>query len=309
MVLKDNCGRPLLNLRVAITRRCNLRCEYCHMEGEERQLEETSREMTTEQIVRVARIAVGLGISRIKITGGEPLMRKDVIEIVKGMAVLPGLEDLSMTTNGTMLPFLADGLRSAGLQRLNITLPSLDSKVYRILTGGRINDALDGVKKAVETGFNPVKLNMVILNRVNDAEVPEMMQYAARSGTILQLIELEPINVEDDYYVLHHRLPDDYEDALRQKAVKVESRRFMQNRHVYQLPDVRVEIVHPIENTEFCMHCTRLRVTSDGKLKPCLMKNSNLIDILTPMVNGANDEELEKLFRLANQNRQPFNLN
>ncbi len=309
MVLKDICGRPLLNLRIAVTRRCNLHCEYCHLEGEQRQEDDTANEMTAQEIIRIVRIAVGLGISRVKITGGEPLMRKDIIEIIKGIAILPGLEDLSMTTNGTMLPFLAEDLKSAGLRRLNITLPSLDPEVYRKLTGGKIADVLDGAKKAVAIGFNPVKLNMVILNHVNDAEVPEMMQYAAQSGTILQLIELEPINVEDEYYASRHKSLDDYEDMLRQKAVRIESRRFMQNRRIYQLPDVRVEIVHPIENTDFCMHCTRLRVTSDGKLKPCLMKNDNLIDLLSAARSGADDEELLKLFEKANANRRPFNRN
>ncbi len=277
------------------------------MEGEQRQSDETLNEMTAQEIRRITRIAVGLGISRVKITGGEPLMRKDIIEIVKSIAILPGLEDVSITTNGTLLPFLAEELRSAGLRRLNITLPSLDPEIYRELTGGRISDALDGVREAVAKGFNPVKLNMVILNHVNDAEIPEMMEYAAQSGTILQLIELEPINVHDDYYDSHHRSLDDYEDMLRQKAIRVESRRFMHNRHIYQLPDVRVEIVHPIENTEFCMHCTRLRVTSDGKLKPCLMKNDNLIDIVSVVRSGADDIELQRLFKQANENRRPFN--
>jgi cyclic pyranopterin phosphate synthase len=309
MVLTDNCGRPLLNLRIAITPRCNLRCDYCHKEGEEIGAcsRGTAEEMSVDEIVRIARIAVSLDISRIKLTGGEPLMRKDLCEIVKGIAATSGLKDLSLTTNGVLLGFQARELRSCGLKRVNISLPTLDDETYSKLTDGRLEDALEGVKAAVAAGFHPVKLNMVILNAVNVEAVPAMMDFARQTGTILQLIELDPINVNDAYYALYHKFLDEHETMLRQKAVKVETRRFMHNRHIYQLPDVTVEVVHPTENREFCAHCTRLRVTSDGKLKTCLMKNDNLIDILTPIRRGANDEELKELFVHANQVREPFN--
>jgi cyclic pyranopterin phosphate synthase len=133
-----------------------------------------------------------------------------------------------------------------------------------------------------------------------------MMDFAGKIGAVLQLIELEPVNVSSEYYRAFHKPLDEYEEMLRHKAIRVETRKYMQNRRVYHLPGVKVEVVHPIENTEFCMHCTRLRVTSDGKLKPCLMRNDNTVDVLTPMRKGASDEELMALFRLANQRRQPF---
>jgi cyclic pyranopterin phosphate synthase len=276
------------------------------MEGEEIGNDST-KEMGVDEIVRIVRIAVGLGISRVKLTGGEPLMRKDTPEIVKGIAALPGLNDLSMTTNGTMLAHLAEELHANGLRRINVSLPTLDDEVYNKLCGGRLNDVLEGVKTAVKAGLYPVKLNMLILKDVNDYAVPEMMEFARETGTILQLIELEPINVSDAYYSESHRPLDDYEDMLRQKAVKVETRQYMQSRRIYYLPYVKVEVIHPIENMEFCRNCTRLRVTSDGKLKPCLMRNDNLIDVLAPMRNGASDNELTELFKLANQRRQPYN--
>jgi cyclic pyranopterin phosphate synthase len=307
MILTDNCGRPLLNLRIAITQRCNLRCDYCHKEGEETRAQGTAEEMTVDEIVRIARIAVSLGISRIKLTGGEPLMRKDICEIVKGIAAIPDLKDLSMTTNGTMLSFLAQELHACCLRRVNISLPTLNAETYHKLTEGRIENALEGVKAAVAAGFCPVKLNMVILNGINVGAVQEMMDFARQTGAILQLIELDPINVDDAYYSMYHKFLDEYEEMLRQKALTVEARRFMQNRRIYHLPDVTVEVVHPIENRDFCMHCTRLRVTSDGKLKPCLMRNDNLVDILTPIRHGANDEELKALFLRANQIREPYN--
>ena len=306
MVLTDNCGRPLLNLRVAITQRCNFQCDFCHKEGEQCSRGDCA-EMTVDEIVRIARIAVSLDISRIKLTGGEPLMRKDLCEIVKGIAEIPGLRDLSMTTNGSMLAFEAERLRDCGLRRVNISLPTLNAETYHKLTNGDLKNALEGIKAAVAAGFNPVKLNMVILNGVNVDDVPGMMDFAMQTGTILQLIELDPVNVNDEYFSAYHKLLDEYENMLNQKAVKIETRKFMHNRHIYRLPDVTVEVVHPTENGEFCAHCTRLRVTSDGKLKTCLMRNDNLIDILTPLRSRATDEDLRALFICANKSREPYN--
>jgi len=309
MVLLDNCGRPLLNLRIAVTKHCNLRCEYCHMEGEQKPSGITSREMTAEEIVRIVRIAVGLEITKVKLTGGEPLIRKDILDIIEGIASVPGLADISMTTNGALLAPLANELRANGLKRVNISLPTLNPEKYEELTGGKVEDVLKGIKAAVEAGFNPVKLNVLILKCVNEYDFLQMLDFARKTGTILQLIELEPVNISDTYYVTNHKALDEYESILKQKAVKVETRQFMQNRRIYYLPDVKVEVIHPTENAEFCMHCTRLRVTSDGKLKTCLMKNDNLLDILSLMRNGANDHQLTELFKLANQMRQPYNKN
>jgi cyclic pyranopterin phosphate synthase len=291
---------------MAITAKCNLRCSYCHGEGEEKPERKTAREMTPNEIVRIAKIAVGLGISRIKLTGGEPLTRNDATEILRGISAIPELRDLSMTTNGTLLAPVAKRLHSSGLKRVNVSLPTLDERVYGKLTGGRLQEVLKGIRAAVDAGFTPVKLNMLILKGVNDDEVPEMIEFAAQSGTVLQLIELEPINLTDEYYLEKHKALDEYEILLKQKAVRIETRQFMQNRHIYHLPNATVEIIRPIENTEFCLHCTRLRLTSDGKLKPCLMRNDNLTDVLTPTRNGATDQELTRLFALANQERQPY---
>lgn len=306
MVLRDNFGRPLLNLRMAVTSHCDLRCQFCHMEGEEKLNDGSAREMTVDEIGRIVKIAARLGVTRVKLTGGEPLVRKDILDIVERISSTHGLSDLSMTTNGALLAPLAQELHAHGLRRVNISLPTLNAEVYSKLTGGRIEDVLRSVEAAVDVGFHPVKLNMLILKCINDLDFPNMMRFAAETGTILQLIELEPINIDDEYYLANHRALDEYERVLRQKAVKIETRQFMQNRRIYHLPDVKVEVIGPTENTEFCRNCTRLRVTSDGKLKPCLMRNDNLIDILTPMRNRANDKEIERLFMLANQKRQPY---
>jgi cyclic pyranopterin phosphate synthase len=308
MTLSDNCGRPLLNLRISITQRCNNRCAYCHREGEVQHANRSAEIMSVNEIVHIAKVAVSLGIARIKLTGGEPLMRKDLTEIVKGIASLPGLRDLSLTTNGLLLGRgMAKKLHDCGLRRVNISLPSLNPETYHKLTGGKLEDALAGVKAAIEACFNPVKLNTVVLKDVNVGDVPELIEYAGRNNIVLQLIELDPVNVGDVYYKEHHRSLDEQEVMLKEKAVSVEKRPFMHNRLIYHLPNATVEIVKPIENTDFCMHCTRLRVTSDGKLKPCLMRNDNLTDILTSIRQGASDEELEQMFVKANYLREPYN--
>ena len=307
MSLTDNCGRPLLNLRISITQRCNIHCVYCHREGEVKRANRSAEKMTVEEIIHIAKIAIGLGIARIKLTGGEPLMRKDLPEIISGIASVPGLKDLSLTTNGLLLGDMAKELHERGLKRINISLPSLNEETYRKLTGGKLQDALAGIKAAIEAGFYPIKLNMVILKDVNVRDVPDMIEYARQTGAVLQLIELDPINVSDQYYSTHHRSLDEQEEMLREQAVTIEKRPFMHNRLIYHLPNVTVEVVHPIENTDFCMHCTRMRVTSDGKLKPCLMRNDNLTDILTPMRKGASDEQLKQLFIQANSLRKPYN--
>ncbi len=307
MNLTDNCGRPLLNLRISITQRCNNRCLYCHREGEVQRANASAELMSVDEIVRIAKIAISLGISRIKLTGGEPLMRKDLPEIVGGIAKVPDLRDLSLTTNGLLLDGVAKVLREKGLRRVNISLPSLNEETYRKLTGGNLQKALAGVKAAIEVGFCPVKLNMVLLRGMNVGDVPEMIEYTSQTGTILQLIELDPINVTDTYYSTYYKNLDEQEEMLRKKAVTIEKRPLMHNRLIYHLPKATVEVVHPIENSDFCMHCTRLRVTSDGKLKPCLMRNDNLIDIVTPIRNGASDEQLKQLFAKANLLREPYN--
>jgi GTP 3',8-cyclase len=307
MTLADNCGRPLLNLRISITQRCNLKCSYCHREGEVSRANENPEKMTLQEITRIANIAIELGIARIKLTGGEPLMRQDICDLVKSIADISGLRDLSVTTNGLLLDKLAKPLFVAGLKRINISLPTLNPETYQKLTGGKLENALAGIKAAIDAGFNPIKLNMVVLRGVNVGDVREMIDFARDTGVILQLIELDPVNVPNEYYRKHHRLLDEQEAILRDEATKIETRRLMHNRLIYRLPDVIVEVVHPTENSDFCMHCTRLRVTSDGKLKPCLMRNDNLTDILIPMRNGAKDEELKQLFLQANQLREPYN--
>lgn len=304
-MIKDNFGRPVLNLRISLTQRCNLNCPYCHREGQERGSDISVVEMAAAEIVHLAKIAISLGIKRIKLTGGEPLLKNDILTIVEGIADLQDLQDLSMTTNGTLLAPLAKDLQTAGLMRVNVSLPSLNSDVYTRLMGGRLGNVLKGISAAVDADLYPVKVNMLVLAGVNENEIPAMTQFANRTGTLLQLIELEPINLDKTYYENYHYPLNEVEDDLMRRALHVEVRPYMQNRRVYYLPDGRVEVIRPIENTEFCAHCTRLRVTSNGKLKPCLMVNSDLVDVLTPLRNGVTDEELVRIFEETCRKRKP----
>ena len=301
-MIYDNYGRPVLNLRISVTQKCNMHCPYCHREGET----DPSTVMSAEEIVHIVKIALSLGVSRVKLTGGEPLLRKDVLDIVGGIAELRGLRDLSMTTNGTFLEAMAKDLKMKGLNRVNVSLPTLNPETYRSLMGGNLRDVIKGVRAAVEAELYPVKLNMLMLKNINEKEVEKMIQFAERTLTILQLIELEPLNLSESYYERHHLDLNEIEHKLKEQALEVRTREDMQNRRVYFLPRVKVEVIHPIENTEFCARCTRIRVTSDGKLKPCLMRNDNLVDILTPLRDGANDEELTKIFLEAVKRREPY---
>jgi cyclic pyranopterin phosphate synthase len=149
-------------------------------------------------------------------------------------------------------------------------------------------------------------VNMLVLKNVNDGEIEKMIKFAAETGTILQLIELEPINLSKEYYKRYHLGLDEIAQKLGKLASETRVRKYMQKRRIYFLPKVKVEVIRPIENTEFCANCTRIRVTSDGKLKPCLMRKDNLVDILTPMRNGANDKKLTEIFIEAVKKREPY---
>ena len=301
-MIYDSYNRPVLNLRISVTQQCDKHCPYCHREGETN----PSTIMTVDEIVRTVRLAISLGISRVKLTGGEPLLRKEIVKIVQCIRGLDGLTDLSMTTNGAYMKGLANDLKKAGLSRVNISLPTLNPDVYNNIMGGNLQDAIEGVEAAVEAGMQPVKLNMLVLKNVNDGELDNMIKFAAQTGTILQLIELEPINLSNNYYECHHLSLDNIEQKLKTLASETRVRKFMQKRRVYVLPEAKVEVIRPIENTEFCANCTRIRVTSDGKLKPCLMRKDNLVDLLTTMRNGADDEKLKEIFIEAIKRREPY---
>ena len=303
MTIRDNFGRPVENIRISVTQKCNFRCIYCHREG---QPPNFTVEMSAEEIERIVRVAASLGVWGVKLTGGEPLLRNDIIEIVQRISGISGIRDVSITTNGFFLAQYADQLKEAGLSRVNVSLDTLDPEKFKVITGVSAHEnVVEGIIKAVKAGLNPVKVNMVLLKGINEDEVEDMINFARENNLILQIIELERAN-EDDFYARYHVDLNHIEEKLRERATKIVVRR-MHHRRKYILDgDVEVEIVRPMHNSEFCLHCNRIRLTSDGKLKPCLFRNDNLVDLLGPMRNGAGDEQLKELFIKAVKARKPF---
>ena len=290
MTLRDPYNRPVSNLRVSLTPKCNLSCIYCHKEGEE----SPKDPLSVEEIAEILRVAAKFEIRSVKFTGGEPLLRRDLLEIIRSV---PDTMESSLTTNGTLLADLAFRLKEAGLRRVNVSLDSLDSETYKKITGiDRLSEVLDGITAAVDAGLTPVKLNMVVLEGINDTEIDDFLAYVrGNRNLVLQLIELMHFN-DCNYHGDLHGL----EDTLASRSKQIITRR-MHHRKKYCLDGAEVEVVRPLHNTEFCAFCNRLRVTSDGKLKPCLLRTDNHIDIRAK--KGA---ELEDLFRKAVALREPF---
>lgn len=298
--VKDPNGRPIKGIRISLTQRCNLNCFYCHHEGEAG----TKKEMVADDVLRIVRVASSLGIRRVKYTGGEPLLRDDLPEIIR-RTVLQGMEDTAITTNGSILKGQAEALHSAGLRRLNLSLPSTKPKVYALLTGGRLSDAMEGASEAAGLGIE-IKVNVVIMKGVNANEVEGLIKFANSIGGSLQLIELENLGLDDGVFDSYHIDLAGIEQKIAGMAERVMRREEMNRRTRYVVGGTQVDVVRPVENPDFCRACTRIRVTSDGKLKPCLMRSDNLVDILTPMRKGCTDADLKNFFLQAVNLRTPY---
>ena len=292
--LTDKFGRTVTSLRISITNRCNYDCIYCHHEGDT-----SSRgEMSVETISNIVHAASNMGVDKVKFSGGEPLMRKDFEDILSS---LPKLRDVSVTTNGSFLKGRAQDLKDAGLDRVNISLDSLDPNVYRFITNSThnmLNGVLDGIHSAVDAGLTPVKLNMVLLKGVNDDEIYDMLDFTRTYGgqVILQLIELMDFNDVSQYQIDANSIEADL--TLRADEIRV---RTMHRRKKYIIDGAEVELVRPVDNSEFCANCNRLRVTADGKLKPCLLVNDNLVDVADTSM-----EDMPQMLKYAVSLRVPY---
>ncbi len=304
MVKTDTFHRPILSLRISITSHCNIRCFYCHHDGVIPQ----EYEMTPSEIERIVRVAKNLGIKKIRLSGGEPLVRKDITDIVSRISALD-FKDISLTTNGTLLEEYSQELKDAGLNRVNISFDTLNPHIYKFITKSNYLDKVKrGIKRAVEVGLYPVKVNMVIMKGLNHHEVWDMFQFCKENGAILQIIELlKTENCPDtDFFDDYHYDIGIIEDQLKKEATDIKTRPFMQDRKKYFLDGGEIEVVRPMDNTEFCKNCTRLRITPDGRLKPCLLRNDNLVDLIEPMRKGYSDKELGELFLEAISKREPY---
>ncbi len=290
MILKDPYNRPVSNLRISLTPKCNLSCIYCHREGEKAPKEPLS----AGEIAEILRVAAHFGIRSVKFTGGEPMLRTDLLEIIK--SVPAGMES-SITTNGTLLAGLAADLKQNGLRRVNVSIDSLNHETYKKITGtDKLDAVLKGITAAIKTGLTPVKLNMVVLAGINDHEIDDFLAFVrGNRNLVLQLIELMHFNE-----CTNHGNLNIVEDELAARSKQIITRR-MHHRKKYCLDGAEVEVVRPLHNTEFCAFCNRLRVTSDGKLKPCLLRTDNHIDI-----RGKSGTELKELFKKAVSLREPF---
>lgn len=293
--LMDPYGRKISNFRISLTNKCNLNCIYCHKEGYNSNLE-----ISKQAILNIVSLGLEYGIVKVKFTGGEPLLRPDLEEII---AALPKLQDISLTTNGVLLSIRARDLAESGLHRVNISLPSLSNEKYDFITRSRnmLSRVLDGIHCALDAGLSPLKINMVLLKNINEGEIEDMLAFARRCNlrykerVCIQLIELM------DFNGLAHLKLDmaEVEKWLEARASKIWERSLHRRRR-YLIDDIEVEVVRPVNNPSFCANCSRLRVTSDGKLKPCLMRNDNLVDIST------SDRELSSLLKLAVSLREPY---
>ncbi len=305
MSVKDQYNRPILSFRMSITNRCNLNCLYCHHDG----MLPSKDEMTPLEIEKITKIAKDLGVRRVRLSGGEPLIRKDIVDIVDKISQI-GFKDISITTNGTYLSKYSKDLKDAGLDRVNVSLDTLNKDRYKFLTKKDYLDSVkDGILKAVEVGLSPVKINMVMMKGINEDEVWDMFRFSRDNGLILQLIELmESENCEDNIFSQDYHLNiSPIEEEIEKIADDVKVRKDMQNRRKYYIGKGEIEIVKPLDNTNFCSNCTRLRLTPRGQIKPCLLRNDNLIDIIGPLRNGASDDELKSIFLEGISKREPYN--
>lgn len=299
--MKDAYGREVKSLRLSVTHRCNLNCFYCHGEGQEKK----GFEMSLEEIEMICELAKALGIYKVKLTGGEPLLREDIAEIVAAAA--KHMYEVSITTNGILFGRYAEKLKESGLNRVNISLDTLNVAKYARITGKNcLPDVVSGIEAARANNI-ATKINTVLLKGINGTEIHDMIDFAYRMNATLQIIELE-LGKDNSHLKKYYCKPEKIEKELEANAVKIEKRAF-QNRKRYAVSwkngIVEIELVKPMHNTEFCRNCTRLRVTADGKLKPCLFSNKSY-EFVKLIRNHANRKELLEIFKNAIVNRVPY---
>jgi GTP 3',8-cyclase len=300
MELIDSFGRRINYLRLSVTDRCNLRCSYCMPPDGVPKLAHGEM-LSYEELLRVAREAVSLGIEKIRITGGEPLVRKGLVGFIEQLAAIPGLKELVLTTNGVLLREMALPLRRAGVQRLNISLDSLNSKTFAGITrGGELHRVLDGIAAAEEAGFPPVKINMVVMRGVNDDEVPDFAALTFQRPCTVRFIEYMP--------TIRERGWDSLSIAGNEILARI-------GHHYPLVPLVGSEMAGPARNFKipgasgaigiitpisghFCDSCNRIRVTAAGLVRGCLFAEEG-IDLKAYLRQGDNGELREILRRVV----------
>ncbi len=287
----DSYGRSITYLRISVTELCNLRCRYCM--PADGICKKTHEEMLTEdEMITAVRAAASLGVTKLRITGGEPLVKKNIVSICRRSAALPGIREVCITTNGVLLPELAKPLHEAGVRRVNISLDTLDPEKFRYITRlGELSQAVDGIHAALEAGFEKIKLNAVLIGGFNDSEIPALAELTRRYPLDLRFIELMPMVDSADFgpeafipcNVVLDRLPELRPEAPDGGVAKL-----------YRLPGARgrIGLISPV-SAHFCAACNRIRLTADGKLKPCLHAAEEL------SVKGLDYEGMRQVLREA----------
>ena len=305
--MQDHYGHRISYLRVSITDRCNERCTYC-MPQELQEWLPRKEILTFEETLRLIRIAAELGVSKARITGGEPLTRRDVLDFIRQIPGIPGIRSIGLSTNGTLLAreiasaeTMAGALRAAGVQSVNISLDTLDPATYSQITGRDFHEqVLRGIDAAMAAGFEQIKLNTVLMRDRNEDQLIPLIEFAASRGLILRFIEMMPVSTTE---VLDDK---NFMPILEAKRI-IESRygvliseaEFRTNGPAtyYQIPGRPqcIGFIGAMTNLHFCESCNKLRLTCDGKLRPCLGSYLEF-DIMTPLRAGASDAELKQFF-------------
>lgn len=265
----DTYGREIYYLRLSVTDRCNLRCRYCM--PAEGVCKKSHEEMLTEdEMITAVEAAASLGIRKLRLTGGEPLVKKNILSICERCASVAGIKEVCMTTNGILLPQMAKDLKSAGVDRLNISLDTLHPEKYAHITRiGSLDDALRGIEAALAAGFEHLKINAVLMGGVNDDEIPALAELSRRYDADVRFIELMPMTVNEAVGANAYLSGDAVLAALPE--LQPEEKKSDGVARLYRLPDAKGNIgLISAVSSHFCASCNRIRLTADGKLKPCL---------------------------------------
>lgn len=302
MPLIDTFGRIHTNLRISVTDRCNLRCFYC-MPADDVQFKPRHELLSYEEIERFARVVVGLGVNKIRLTGGEPLVRSGIAELVRRLAAIPGVADLALTTNGLLLPELAAELRAAGLHRLNISLDAMDETTFRQIARRKgLDRVLEGISTARQVGFRRIRLNAVSIRGLTEAQVVPLARFARQHGLELRFIEYMPLDADGGWKKDQVLSGDDVRAILdrgvgRLEPVVADDPSQPATDFEYQDGGGRVGFINPISHS-FCGSCNRLRLTAEGQIRNCLFSTTEW-DARTLLRGGGTDTELAELVQSA----------
>lgn len=308
--VKDRLARPLRDLRISVIDRCNYRCPYCmpaELFGEDHAFMPRSHWLTAGEIKRVAALFLQLGVRKLRLTGGEPLLRKDIVSIVSGLAELEGLEDLALTTNGSRLPAHAAELAAAGLKRVTVSLDSLDDEVFRRMSGGRgdVAAVLAGIEAARRAGFDPIKVNCVVERGINDHTVLDLVERFRGTGVIVRFIEYMDVGTVNGWrrgqVVSSQELLERI--AARWPVVPLESnyRGEVAERYAFTDGGGEIGFVSSV-SAPFCGDCHRARLSADGTVYTCLFAAAGT-DLRSALRAGANDAELVGMLQNVWRNR------